>query len=77
MEVNKIYHGDCLEVLKTFPDNSIDLIITDPPYNWSHKNKIDRIAFKKGSIKRRKSINMDFGEWDYQSEKELEEFTNF
>jgi len=25
--------GDSLEVLKLFPENSIDLIITDPPYN--------------------------------------------
>ena len=24
--------GDCLEVMKTIPDNSIDAIITDPPY---------------------------------------------
>lgn len=24
--------GDCLEVMKTIPDNSIDLIVTDPPY---------------------------------------------
>ena len=24
--------GDCLEVLKSIPDNSIDLIVTDPPY---------------------------------------------
>jgi len=29
---NKILCGDALEVLKTFPDNSIDTIITDPPY---------------------------------------------
>ena len=75
-ELNKIYYMDAIEFLKQVPDDSVDLIITDPPYNWSHKNKIDRIAFKKGSIKRRKSINMDFGEWDYQNEKELEEFTN-
>jgi len=32
MEVNKIYQGDCLEVLKTFPDESIDAQITSPPY---------------------------------------------
>ncbi len=32
MEVNKIYNGNCLEVLKTFPDNSIDCCITSPPY---------------------------------------------
>ena len=24
--------GDCLDLLKTIPDNSIDLILTDPPY---------------------------------------------
>jgi len=29
---NKIFHGDCEKVLKSFPDNSIDLIFTSPPY---------------------------------------------
>ena len=29
---NKIYNIDCLEGLKKIPDNSIDIIITDPPY---------------------------------------------
>lgn len=33
MELNKIYHMDCLEGMKQIPDNSIDLIITSPPYN--------------------------------------------
>jgi len=33
METNKIYQGDCIEVLKTFPDESVDFCITDPPYN--------------------------------------------
>jgi len=28
----KLYKGDCLEVMKTIPDKSIDAIITDPPY---------------------------------------------
>ena len=27
----RIEQGDCLEVLKTFPDNSVDSIVTDPP----------------------------------------------
>ena len=27
-----LIHGDCLEVMKTLPDASIDAIITDPPY---------------------------------------------
>lgn len=32
LELNKIFQGDCLTVLKTFPDNCIDFIITSPPY---------------------------------------------
>ena len=28
-----LIHGDCLEVMKTIPEASIDAIITDPPYN--------------------------------------------
>ena len=34
METNKIIQGDCLEVLKTLPDESVDSIITSPPY-WN------------------------------------------
>lgn len=30
--VDRIIHGDCEQVLKRFPDNSIDLIFTSPPY---------------------------------------------
>ena len=29
----KIYNDDCLQVLPNLPDNSVDLIITSPPYN--------------------------------------------
>jgi len=32
MELNKIYKGTCLEVMRTFPDKSIDCVITSPPY---------------------------------------------
>ena len=32
MEINKILEGNCLSVLKTLPDNSIDCCITSPPY---------------------------------------------
>ena len=33
LETNKIYQGDCLELMKQIEDNSIDLVLTDPPYN--------------------------------------------
>jgi len=35
---HKIYLGDCLEVLKKIPDESIDLIFADPPYGLAKKN---------------------------------------
>ena len=31
--INKIMCGDCLEIMKNIPDKSVDLILTDPPYN--------------------------------------------
>ena len=33
IELNKIYCGDCLEVMKQIPDKSIDLTVTSPPYD--------------------------------------------
>ena len=35
METNIIYNEDCLETLSRMEDNSIDLIVTSPPYNKS------------------------------------------
>jgi len=32
MELNKIYQGNSLDLLKQMPDNSVDLVITSPPY---------------------------------------------
>jgi site-specific DNA-methyltransferase (adenine-specific) len=29
----KLFNDDCLKVLPTIPDNSIDLVVTSPPYN--------------------------------------------
>lgn len=37
--LNEIIHGDCLEVLVTLEDNSIDSIVTDPPYELGFMNK--------------------------------------
>ncbi len=34
METNKIYQGSALKVLKTFPDKSINMVMTSPPY-WA------------------------------------------
>ena len=31
-----IYHGDCLDVLREMPDNSVDAVVCDPPYGLSN-----------------------------------------
>jgi site-specific DNA-methyltransferase (adenine-specific) len=33
METNKVYLGDCIEIMKRWPDSSIDLVFADPPFN--------------------------------------------
>jgi len=37
-----LFQGDCLDVLPTLPDNSVDLIVTDPPYFRVKKDAWDR-----------------------------------
>jgi len=38
-EGNFIYHGDNIQVLKTLPDNSVDSVVTDPPYGLKFMGK--------------------------------------
>lgn len=35
--INKIHNGDCIEVMKQMPENSVDLVVTSPPYNCGIK----------------------------------------
>ena len=66
--VNKVICGDCLEVLKEIPDNSVDAVITDPPYMISSSVKIRRqrnpIKFDKQWKFKGKDIDYNFGNWD-------------
>ena len=34
---NSLYYGDCLNIMRDFPDESIDLICLDPPFNSNQK----------------------------------------
>ena len=43
MEKNIIYHGDCIEGMKILPDNSVDMVLTDPPYGTT-QNKWDTVV---------------------------------
>ena len=42
LPVNKIIYGDCIEILKSLPENSVDLIFADPPYNLQLRNDLYR-----------------------------------
>jgi site-specific DNA-methyltransferase (adenine-specific) len=37
-----IIHGDCIEVMKSFPNKSVDLILTDPPYISRYRSRDNR-----------------------------------
>jgi len=48
LELNKIYCGDCLEVMKEFPPKSIDMILCDLPYgttqnHWDSLIPLDKL----------------------------------
>ena len=71
MSVINLYNDNCIEAMKSIGDNTIDLIITDPPYNLGNFMK-DRDTNLK---KMRDNFfgdagwdNMDFSEWSESME---------
>jgi modification methylase len=42
LPINTILSGDCIEVMNSLPENSIDLIFADPPYNLQLKGDLHR-----------------------------------
>lgn len=39
MRAYTLHHGDCLQVMRAMPDNSVDAIVTDPPYGLEFMGK--------------------------------------
>jgi site-specific DNA-methyltransferase (adenine-specific)/modification methylase len=52
----RLIHGDFYEEVKKVGDGSVDLIVTDPPYNIARDNEFE--------LEGRSNISQDFGEWD-------------
>jgi site-specific DNA-methyltransferase (adenine-specific) len=42
IQPNNIYKGDCIELMQHIPNESIDVILTDPPYLYLKNQKLDR-----------------------------------
>lgn len=60
LKTNKytVVNGDCMDYLKQIPDNSIDLILTDPPYN------IAQYSTGNIDLPGRAALNNDLAAWD-------------
>ena len=54
MELNKIYNEDCIVGMEKIEDGSVDLLLTDPPYNISMKSNFHTMG----------RTGVDFGEGD-------------
>ena len=70
--INRIINADCLDILKQLPDNCVDLVLTDPPYNigidggkgWdnikNYENFIQEIFLEIKRISTRQIIFFDY-----------------
>ncbi len=68
LPLNKIIKGDCIKSMRSLPDNSIDVIFADPPYNLQLKNDLSRPDSSK--------VNGVTEGWDrFKSFEEYDKFT--
>lgn len=42
-----LYHGDCIDILKDIPDESVDMILTDPPYGMEYVSNRRKEKYEK------------------------------
>ncbi len=59
----RIEHADCFRFLETIEDESIDLILIDPPYEISKETGFHAVV----NGVARFGVSMDFGSWDHQN----------
>ena len=71
MELNKIYQGDCLGGMRSLPNESVDVIVTSPPYNLREGNT----TLKTGGKWNQKLLND--GYQDYQDNLPMEEYISW
>ena len=68
LPLNKIIKGDCIESMRSLPNDSIDVIFADPPYNLQLKNDLSRPDSSK--------VNGVTEDWDrFKSFEEYDKFT--
>ena len=72
---NTLYYGDCLDILRDFPSECVDLICLDPPFN-SNANYHTIFRGSGLSIKPQIKAFDDMWLWDSDSEQRVREIKN-
>jgi len=70
----QLFNGDCLEVMQEMPDNSVDYVLTSPPYNISLKRKNN--SKLKNKYKYFEDNNKNYFDWCCEIINELLRITN-
>ena len=63
---SQLMNGDCLESMKRIPDDSIDCIITDPPYNlglFMHKRNTNIVKMRENQFAYAGWDNLSYEDW--------------
>lgn len=74
-----LYHGDCMEVMKQFPDKSVDLILNDPPFGctgnkWDTVLPLDEMWAEYKRILKPNGVVVMFGSGNLRDSKTMEPF---
>lgn len=59
----ELVNESCFDYLKTIENNSINLVLIDPPYEVSRETNFS-IGEPKSGHKNRFKVSMDYGDWD-------------
>ena len=71
LAINQIHKGDCVDLLKKLPDNSVDLIFADPPYNLQlngelyrpNQTKVDAVTDSWDKFESKESYDIFTEQW--------------
>lgn len=67
MQLNNIYNEDCLSFLSKIENNSVDLILTDPPYEHEIHGGLIKDGYFERKLTRDRHINFISQGFDYES----------
>lgn len=73
---SQLFNAECTETMRTFEDNSIDCIITDPPYNlglFMHNRNTNLKKMRENQFAYAGWDNMEFDEWQQSMREWLQE----